>query len=1255
MKKSLSLLLSIVMVLSLFSCLSVVSFAAQTTVESIDFDPACKTSAYEYTYAMASSYYDEETGKVRMRYLYDFFDLWEEGNVLTINYSDGTSEVYTCDGYDYYSDDGDWLDDDPLRAYAEGEDKEQWGIGTHYYVVSYNSVAVKVPVEIMESPVASVEFVSENTKDLIQDRDGYASYYFVGPNANRPYFAYIWEEFFDEGTQFNVTYKDGSTDVFTCDGSNYINEAGETMAMEDFMEVETQITDPWTEPGDYAFEFYYLGCKGEVPVKIVANNVKSVEYTPAATPQFIENTDGDYEKCDCETCVENGGEYFDYFVWGEFPCDGDKVTVTYENGDVCEYTAENGGFFDEFGQNANAGWYVDSYQDISHWGLGMHEVSGYFMGKEVKLNAEVVEIPVSSISISSDKPFEIYEETNGDWDLTYDDELGEEIVFFNYECPIFNEGVVLTVGYKDGTSKQFTYQECEEYTYWFVADDGEVYPFEITTTSDQTESPWEIGSHEFTVESMGAECQLAVEIVENPVESILFTPATPIVFNHEVDGDWGYAYDEDTYESYEAFLYDTSLVSPYEQGNKLTVNYTSGKTVVYTYSEDADDFVTASGEVLGDVNGIEYMDAQEVYPWTLENPQVNYLVVGYMGRYTVVRVVLDDGKKPEMAEISDWANDNGSINFVWDDVANASEYVVYRREAKSNGTWSAWVELATTHDSYYTDKNNIRENVKYQYIVHSRNSAGRSAYVSTKVITTQYVAPLKTFKVTNTDLGIAFDCGTTNGINAFYRMSEYSDEWEFIGSAYGNQTGLYDPYAESGVTYIYAVARVSGDYVSGFVMREITRLSQPVLKSAKNIVSGVQVSWNAVAGAESYNVYRKTANSSWSLVGKSTTTTYKDKTAKAGTTYTYTVRATANGSISSFNSKGVSVKCIEAPKISAVSNSANGMYMKWNKISGATSYRVYRKTANGSWQYVATTQNTYYTDTSVKNNSGTFYGYTVMAASGNTYSGYDNNPVMTKRLTAPQLKSVKNVKSGMQFTWGAVKGATSYRVYRKTANSEWTYLGNVTGTTYIDTTAKSGTSYTYTARAVYGKTLSSFESGITAKRLAEPQISGISNSNSGIYVKWGKVAGATQYRVYRKTSSSGWQLIATTKNTYYTDTSVKNNSGSDYIYTVMAQSGNTYSSYNKTVGAIKRLTAPVLKSAVRTSGGVKLTWNGVKGAQNYKVYRKTANGNWEFLGKVSATSFTDATAQKGTKYTYTVRACNDSYISAYNTTGLTVK
>ena len=277
---------------------------------------------------------------------------------------------------------------------------------------------------------------------------------------------------------------------------------------------------------------------------------------------------------------------------------------------------------------------------------------------------------------------------------------------------------------------------------------------------------------------------------------------------------------------------------------------------------------------------------------------------------------------------------------------------------------------------------------------------------------------------------------------------------------------------------------VCGEVLETAVIPQL-KCATPKLTKAANTVSGVKVTWGAVEGADSYRVYRRAGGVyTWSYIGTTTDTSFTDSKATNNKYWIYTVIAVNEAGYSGFDKVGKTVKCVTAPKITSVSNTASGLYMKWNAVPGAKEYRVYRKGLNyKTWMYLGTTKNTWFTDSPIKNANGYYYKYTVIAVN-DYYSGFYEDCAFTKRLSNPVLKSAVSSKTGITVKWNSVYGSTGYYVYRKTANSGWTLVGSTKGTnnaTYIDKTAKKGVTYTYTVRAYYGKTLSSYNSGISCK------------------------------------------------------------------------------------------------------------------------------------------------------------------------------
>lgn len=311
----------------------------------------------------------------------------------------------------------------------------------------------------------------------------------------------------------------------------------------------------------------------------------------------------------------------------------------------------------------------------------------------------------------------------------------------------------------------------------------------------------------------------------------------------------------------------------------------------------------------------------------------------------------------------------------------------------------------------------------------------------------------------------------------------------------------------------------------------LEKLSAPKLTKLETVSGGIKVTWGKVENALKYRVFRKTASGKWTKAGDTTDTSLVDTGAVDGTTYTYTVRClTEDGK--SYTSPYESTQTItyqgklSTPKLTSVQNAAKGVTITWNKVNGAASYRVFRKTAKGKWTKVGDTKKTSLTDT--KAVSGTAYTYTVrcLRPDGKTYSSsYDTKGLSITYIAQPAITKTSNSAKGVTITWGKVKGAASYRVFYKNSKGKWTKAGDTTSTSYTDTKAKNNTTYTYTVRCITkdGKSYtSSYDTkGKSILRLSAPTLSSASNSSAGsVTVKWKKVSSATGYQICYKTGTT---------------------------------------------------------------------------------------------------------------------------------------
>ncbi|MDD7389017.1 MAG: hypothetical protein PUG60_05045 [Lachnospiraceae bacterium] len=480
-------------------------------------------------------------------------------------------------------------------------------------------------------------------------------------------------------------------------------------------------------------------------------------------------------------------------------------------------------------------------------------------------------------------------------------------------------------------------------------------------------------------------------------------------------------------------------------------------------------------------------------------------------------------------------------------------------------------------------------------------------------------------------------------------------------------------YVSDGQNTYTATAEYDGKTFTETKTETIKRktMKTPVLTEAVSVAGGVNVTWSAVAGADSYQVYRRASGTgTWSKLGSPVKqTNFKDTSVKSGEIYFYTVSGIAGeGSsavLSDYDKTGISVKYIAQPVLSGISNVSGGVKVTWNKVNGAEKYRLYVRNGN-DWEAVTDTTETSATfkgTSKLQLTSGTLYCFTVRCVSADgksNVSSYDTEGKTKKYIAQPVLSNISNVSGGVKVTWNKVNGAEKYRLYVRNGN-DWEA---VTDTTETSATFKGtsklklagGTSYRFTVRCVSadGKSdVSSYDTkGKTILHLTVPKVT-VSNNSSGAVVKWTKTAGAKGYYVYRKTKSGSYKKIATIKKgttVSYTDSEVKSKNGTSYTYAVKAYNGSTLSSYSGKT--IVRLSNP--KTTVsNSSSGTIVKWTKITGAKGYYVYRKTKSGSYKKIATIkkgTTVSYTDTAVKNknGTSYTYAVKAYNGSSVSSYN-------
>lgn len=413
----------------------------------------------------------------------------------------------------------------------------------------------------------------------------------------------------------------------------------------------------------------------------------------------------------------------------------------------------------------------------------------------------------------------------------------------------------------------------------------------------------------------------------------------------------------------------------------------------------------------------------------------------------------------------------------------------------------------------------------------------------------------------------------------------------------------------------------------------------------------VTVSWQAVSGALSYNVYKSstptTAGATLLATGVSGTS-YDDTTLAAETVRYYFVMA--SGVSGSSNYSGMATGWIVMPPPDAPSLSYLAypglMYLEWDRTSRALFYEIYR---DGS--FVARVQDAdfsaygyaWYEDEDITPHvdyvwqvfAGNFSGLT----GSNTIEDHVNDPVpgAPTGLTATDGA----YPSKVVIEWDSVVYAATYNIYRNTTSGASTLLASgITDTSYEDIVA-SGENYYYRVKAVGESGTSGFSNEDTgyAGGLAAPTTTVASDDELDVVeVSWTGVTGATKYNLYR----NGFLLASDLTALFYDDDTPT--PGVDYLYQV--QAANTVESSGLSSGDYGRrivIDDPASVSATDDDEtGVTVSWDFVTDALSYKVFR---DGTLLASGLTGYTYF-DNSVSDCVIYNYTVKAVRNDNESA---------
>ena len=462
----------------------------------------------------------------------------------------------------------------------------------------------------------------------------------------------------------------------------------------------------------------------------------------------------------------------------------------------------------------------------------------------------------------------------------------------------------------------------------------------------------------------------------------------------------------------------------------------------------------------------------------------------------------------------------GRPTLTWKAVTGAAKYEVYRARSK-DGTYTKY---STTTGTSYTNTSYIENGNTYYYKVRALDANGTAGAWSS-IVSVTYKQTLSAPTVTggNDSQGrptltwkVVTGAAKYEVYRARSRSGEYIKYSTVTGTSYTNIS-----YIENGNTYYYKVRALKSDGTAGawssivsvtYRAASTGTLSAPTVTGGNDSQGRPTLKWNAVSGAAKYEVYRaRSKDGDYIKYSTVTGTSYTNISyIEDGNTYYYKVRALKSDGTAGAWSSIVSVtykQTLPAPTVTGGNDAQGRPTLKWNAVTGAAKYEVYRaRSKDGDYIKYSTVTGTSYTNTSYIESGNTYY-YKVRALKSDGTAGAWSSVVSItykQTLSAPSVTGGNDAQGRPTLTWKAVTGAAKYEVYRaRSLNGDYIKYSTVTGTSYTNTSyIENGNTYYYKVRALGSDGTAGAWSSIVSVTYRKPAAATVASGKCGDSAKW---------------------------------------------------------------------------------------------------------------------------------------------------------
>ena len=232
----------------------------------------------------------------------------------------------------------------------------------------------------------------------------------------------------------------------------------------------------------------------------------------------------------------------------------------------------------------------------------------------------------------------------------------------------------------------------------------------------------------------------------------------------------------------------------------------------------------------------------------------------------------------------------GGVQLNWNTSLGADRYGIWRYNE------TTWTLLAFVRNTTFTD-HTARGGIAETYAVHAFRGGNCSDFDAVTGTALPGEHP-DTLQVTATGIvgGVRLDWTAVPNADRYDILRRGQTGWVLLTSV--TETTFIDPDARIGIAEIYYIRAFEGKTCSAYKRNVVaTALTNDDLETpqvfATGIAGGVKLEWNAVPGADLYEIQRR-RGTTWKSLGRVTETAFTDTAARIGERERYTVRAYRN-------------------------------------------------------------------------------------------------------------------------------------------------------------------------------------------------------------------------------------------------------------------------------------------------------------------------------------------------------------------------